>query len=97
MTSQDHRPSEFDRITRMAIRHGFKVLDLNGAYDAIEDRTTLFVTSFDSHPNALGHKLLANRLEAEMRAKWLPSLQSSQSAPGQPTRSSNAKEKHVSE
>jgi hypothetical protein len=45
----------------IAARAGFVVLDLTGVYDQHE-RRELWVAEWDDHPNALGHRLIADRL-----------------------------------
>ena len=40
--------------------------DLNAAFDGIEDRSTLKVAPWDTHTNAIGLRLLADKLFAEL-------------------------------
>ncbi len=44
---------------------GFVTVDLSGVYDGV-DLTTLWVATWDRHPNLKGHQLVADRLFAEM-------------------------------
>ncbi|HWE36600.1 MAG TPA: SGNH/GDSL hydrolase family protein [Isosphaeraceae bacterium] len=79
------RPEEREdaaRIVAMARRAGFAaVFDLSGAYDGHDPRD-LAIADDDYHPNALGHALLARRLEAALVARpELRRLWSSEAAP----------------
>jgi hypothetical protein len=38
------------------------VLDLYGALASVEDRSKLWIAPWDDHTNALGHRLLAEKL-----------------------------------
>jgi hypothetical protein len=49
------------RTLRLASAAGFRTLDLSGAFDG-HDLKMLQLTTFDFHPNAAGHRLLADRL-----------------------------------
>lgn len=46
---------------RLAAEAGFNVLDLSGVYDGYDWRT-LLVAPWDKHPNATGHRLIAEKL-----------------------------------
>ncbi|MER9071568.1 SGNH/GDSL hydrolase family protein [Mesorhizobium sp. M0904] len=46
---------------RLATEAGFNVLDLSGVYDGYDWRT-LLVAPWDDHPNAAGHRLIADKL-----------------------------------
>jgi hypothetical protein len=46
---------------QLAAGAGFNVLDLSGVYDGYDWRT-LVVAPWDNHPNAAGHRLVADRL-----------------------------------
>ena len=50
----------------VAIESGFVVFAI---YDVFQghDRSTLRIASWDEHPNALGHRLIADRLLQELR------------------------------
>jgi len=50
---------------------GFTVLDMSGAYDSVADFETLWIAKWDAHPNAAGHRLLAEKLYANLK-KRLP-------------------------
>ena len=41
---------------------GVQVVDLNAAFDQVEDRSTLVLADWDDHTNATGHRLLADEL-----------------------------------
>jgi hypothetical protein len=50
---------ERKRLTmEIAARAGMTVIDMTKAYDSV-DKKSLWITSWDSHPNAQGHRLLA--------------------------------------
>jgi hypothetical protein len=51
--------SEMIHLARAA---GVEVIDLTGAFDSVTDRDTLILAKWDHHTNALGHRLLANKL-----------------------------------
>lgn len=42
---------------------GFVMLDLTGVYD-VPDRQSLWVAEWDAHPNAKGHRLVADKLQS---------------------------------
>jgi len=52
---------DVEREKRLALDAGYVVLDLFGAYD-VPDREALFVATWDAHPNAEGHRLVAEKL-----------------------------------
>ena len=45
---------------------GLTLLDLSSTFDEIEDRESLVLASWDGHTNAAGHRLLADKLYAEL-------------------------------
>jgi lysophospholipase L1-like esterase len=51
---------------RLAAEAGFNVLDLSGVYDGYDWRT-LVVAPWDPHPNAAGHRLIADKLYEVLR------------------------------
>jgi len=55
-----------DELLEMAREAGFEVLSLAGVFEGM-DRQRLVVGGRDFHPNAVGHRLLAQRLFAEMQ------------------------------
>jgi hypothetical protein len=55
------RVPDHDRIVANARDAGFKVIDLSGAYDGFTP-AQLWIAENDGHPNALGNKLIAERL-----------------------------------
>ena len=61
-----HR-AEGQRLREIAQEAGFVILDLSGAYDGMEP-SLLRVAPWDGHPNALAHRLLAQRLWDELLA-----------------------------
>ncbi len=50
---------------------GFVVFDLSNVYDGT-DRTSLWLTEWDAHPNAAGHRMIADRLYTllEQNGDW---------------------------
>jgi len=52
---------EVTRLTRLAEEAGFVVLDLSDAYEN-QDEESVVVAYWDKHPNAKGHRLIAERL-----------------------------------
>jgi D-alanyl-lipoteichoic acid acyltransferase DltB (MBOAT superfamily) len=56
------RSERFDRMAALAQSLDMAVLDLQGAFSGVGDRRTLWIAPWDSHPNPLGHRLLAERL-----------------------------------
>ena len=52
-------------LKRLATEAGFEVLDLDDVYDA-HDLRALQVAVWDQHPNAEGHRVIAERLYAEL-------------------------------
>jgi D-alanyl-lipoteichoic acid acyltransferase DltB (MBOAT superfamily) len=58
--------SELTKLTRLAEEANFIVLDLSGIYENLEtDR--LIVAVWDKHPNASGHRLIAEQLYQALR------------------------------
>jgi D-alanyl-lipoteichoic acid acyltransferase DltB (MBOAT superfamily) len=55
-------------LTRLAEESGFIVLDLSDAYDN-QDVESLVVAYWDKHPNAQGHRLIAERLYQALEEK----------------------------
>lgn len=55
------RQNEVNQFMQMARNAGFSVINLEGVYGNV-DPETLKVAPWDAHPNASGHKLIADRL-----------------------------------
>ena len=55
-------------LNRVAEESGFVVLDLSPAYEN-QDPESLVVAYWDKHPNAKGHRLIADQLYYELREK----------------------------
>jgi hypothetical protein len=51
---------------RLAREAGFTILQLSGVYDGVSLRS-LKIAPWDAHPNAVGHRLIADRLYALLR------------------------------
>jgi len=60
------RDDRLNQISTQASAIGFDVIDLRSAYQGY-DPATLRVSNNDSHPNAQGHRLLADKLEPILR------------------------------
>jgi hypothetical protein len=56
------------RLEQTAIESGFEVVSLAGVF-ADRDKRALQVGKGDFHPNAAGHRLIADRLYAELRRR----------------------------
>jgi hypothetical protein len=52
---------EIDRVRRIAEEAGFAVIDLRDVYDG-HDLNTVRIAEWDNHPNARGHRYIAERL-----------------------------------
>jgi hypothetical protein len=62
------REEEISHLNRVAEESGFIVLDLSDAY-ANQDLESLVVAYWDKHPNAKGHKLIAEDLYRKLQEK----------------------------
>jgi hypothetical protein len=51
----------------MAKEAGFLILDLSDPYEN-KDKASLRVSELDHHPNAIAHKLIADRLYKELKS-----------------------------
>lgn len=60
------RKSKLDEVSDQASEIGYKVIDLRAAYKGF-DPASLRISHNDYHPNAMGHKLLADKLEPVLR------------------------------
>src|SRR6266487_467331 len=63
---QGREQADRSEVTRLARAAGLEVIDFSPAFDSVTDRNTLMVAKWDHHTNALGHRLLANRLYEEL-------------------------------
>jgi len=68
------RSPRFDRMVGLGQAAKLPVVDLQGAFNAVEDRRSLWIAPWDSHTNATGHRLLADRLYAQLIEKELVPL-----------------------
>jgi hypothetical protein len=59
-------PAARAEFARLAAEARIDVLDLSPAFDTVADRTTLIRAEWDTHTNALGHRLLADKLYEEL-------------------------------
>jgi hypothetical protein len=62
------REEEIAHLSRVAEEAGFVILDLSDAYDN-QDVESLVVAYWDKHPNAKGHRLIAEDLYRKLREK----------------------------
>jgi hypothetical protein len=62
------REEEVARLAHLAEESGFTVLNLADAYEN-QDVDSLVVAYWDKHPNAKGHRLIAERLYQALREK----------------------------
>lgn len=69
-TTDGDTRAEFLKVSKIAEEYGFIVLDLSGVY-AGNKSSSIQNSEADSHPNAIGHKLIAKRLQDEIRKKIL--------------------------
>lgn len=69
-TTDGDTRAEFLKLSKIAEEYGFIVIDLSGVY-AGHKASSIQNSESDSHPNAIGHKIIALRLEAEIRRKIL--------------------------
>jgi D-alanyl-lipoteichoic acid acyltransferase DltB (MBOAT superfamily) len=59
-----------ERQIAIAREAGFTVLDLRAAYDGVELKS-LWIAPWDSHPDATGHRLLADQLYEALKAQGI--------------------------
>jgi hypothetical protein len=69
-TSDGDTRAEFLQLSKIASEYGFIILDLSNVY-AGHKVSEVQNSEIDTHPNALGHKLIAAKLESEIRRKIL--------------------------
>ena len=65
-THRDSYPEDAEYLSRIAEDAGFVRLNLDGIYDSI-DKPTIQLAEWDKHPNAEGHRLIADRLYAALQ------------------------------
>ncbi|MFP6638779.1 MAG: SGNH/GDSL hydrolase family protein, partial [Myxococcota bacterium] len=53
---------------QLAQQAGFQTLDISDAYAGTQEWSDLWIAPWDNHPNAHGHRLLADRVHDELRA-----------------------------
>lgn len=69
---------DMKRQVAVAREAGFEVIDLLDVYDSVPALDALWIAQWDQHPNAEGHRMLADRLYAGL----LRELRLNSSAPG---------------
>ncbi|HEX9728998.1 MAG TPA: SGNH/GDSL hydrolase family protein [Gemmatimonadales bacterium] len=60
-TAADRNDPRVEALFELAEEAGFDIVDLSGVYDGHELQS-LWISAWDGHPNALGHRLVADRL-----------------------------------
>jgi hypothetical protein len=85
---------ETSTTLELAEKHGFVVLDLSGVYDGHE-LSAVQLTDWDRHPNALGHRLLAERLYQRMTERWDALFPGPQASRRMPSGLSSTREERV--
>lgn len=66
---QETDAQDIDYLAQLARDAGFMTMSLEGAYQEYGNRDSLQVASWDTHPNADGHTLLAEKLFNELVAR----------------------------
>ena len=76
----------FDELADLARGAGLPILDLTAAYGGVADLDTLRVATWDDHPNADGHRRLAEEWHRQMQASpaWRTALGLEQTTPVAP-------------
>lgn len=69
-TTDGDTHAEFQKLSKIAEEYGFIVLDLSDVY-AGHKTSSIQNSESDSHPNKVGHKLIAEKMKAEIRKKIL--------------------------
>ena len=59
-----------DRFIALCDREGLQVVNLYDALSAYPDSRDLVASTFDAHPGALAHKIIAAALEESLRKSW---------------------------
>lgn len=67
-TTEFVEDSEYNELKAYAESLGFVTLDLRNTYGNI-DRVEIQISDLNTHPNALGHRLIAERFYKELKAK----------------------------
>jgi hypothetical protein len=62
----DEQPGLPEPEAHLAREAGFTIIDLSDVYDG-HDLSSLWIERWDHHPNAVGHRLIADRLYEELR------------------------------
>jgi hypothetical protein len=55
-----------DKLIGLARSAGLEVIDLSPSFESVADRGSLILAKWDDHTNALGHRLLAERLYPDL-------------------------------
>ncbi|HET6991674.1 MAG TPA: SGNH/GDSL hydrolase family protein, partial [Bacteroidia bacterium] len=69
-TTDGDTHAEFLQLSKIASEYGFLIIDLSNVYAGYKV-SDIQNSEVDTHPNALGHKLIARKLESEIRKKIL--------------------------
>lgn len=54
-----------------ATEHGFTPFDLADTFDRVVSQKSLAIAPWDGHPNAKGHRMIADRLYEELRPRLI--------------------------
>jgi hypothetical protein len=73
MVRESWTEQQLAKQIRAAREAGFEIWDLSDAFEG-HDPSSLLIAEWDKHPNAMGHRLIADRLLASFREhEWDPS------------------------
>lgn len=64
-TADVYDEEEYQKIKDYAVQMGFTTLDLRTVYNGL-DKTKIRISEWDTHPNADGHKIIANKFYTEL-------------------------------
>lgn len=67
LPADKHRPATFDELVRIGRAAGIPVIDLHGAFAAVQDRSSLWVAPWDDHCNAVAHRMLGEALVRDLK------------------------------
>lgn len=62
----DDERKTVERTATLARHVGLTVLDLTRAYGGVDRLESLWITPWDNHPNAVGHRLLADHMYEQL-------------------------------
>lgn len=68
-TADGPNDAEYNQIQSFAQRVGFVTIDLRGVYKNVK-QSSIALSDVDSHPNAAGHKMIADKFYEELVKHW---------------------------